>query len=214
MSDFTPTPDQGGAAPSPLPGGYPTTLTVNLPEKIARWRVIGNIILAIPHFILLYVLHIVAEILAIVAWFLGVITGKIPAGFLTFFAMVVRYQARVAIYASFVNEDYPPFTFTSVLADPGDYPNVRVDLVAQSENRNRLTIFFRLILAIPHLFALVVVSIIAYFVYIIGWFAVLITGSWPIGLRVFVVGLIRWNTRVNAYLYLLTDEYPPFGFAE
>lgn len=214
MSDSTPPQHPGDATPSPLPGGYPATLTLNLPGKIARWRIIGNIILAIPHFIILYVLSIVAEILAVVAWILGVITGKIPAGILTFLAMVVRYQTRVAVYASFLTPDYPPFGFAATSTDPGDYPATRVDFAEQTEGRNRVTIFFRLILAIPHLFALLVVNIIAYFVYIIGWFAVLITGSWPTGLRAFVVGLIRWNTRLSAYLFLLTDDYPPFGFSE
>jgi Domain of unknown function (DUF4389) len=39
----------------------------------------------------------------------------------------------------------------------------------------------------------------------------LFTARWPEGLRTFIVGIMRWSTRVNAYLYLLTDEYPPFS---
>ena len=27
-----------------------------------------------------------------------------------------------------------------------------------------------------------------------------------------IVGLLRWSTRLNAYMYLLTDQYPPFSF--
>ena len=56
------------------------------------------------------------------------------------------------------------------------------------------------------------ICIVAIFVYIIGWFAVLFTGAWPVGLRNFIVGLTRWTTRLNAYMYLLTDKYPPFSF--
>ena len=52
----------------------------------------------------------------------------------------------------------------------------------------------------------------AFFVFVIAWFAVLFTGKWPTGLRNFVIGLTRWNTRLNAYMYLLTDKYPPFSF--
>ena len=48
-------------------------------------------------------------------------------------------------------------------------------------NRNRLTTAFRLILAIPHL--------------------ILVGG----------VGALRWRLRVEAYLLLLVDEYPPFS---
>jgi hypothetical protein len=66
---------------------YPATFTFDPPETIARWRVIGNIILAIPHLIIAYVLNIVAEVLAFVAWILGVFTGKVPESILGVIAM-------------------------------------------------------------------------------------------------------------------------------
>jgi hypothetical protein len=47
--------------------------------------------------------------------------------------------------------------------------------------------------------------------WVIAFFAVLFTGRWPEGLRSFVVGVIRWGTRVSAYFLLLTDKYPPFS---
>jgi hypothetical protein len=192
--------------------GYPATFTFDPPETIARWRVIGNFILAIPHFIILYVLNIVAEVLAFVAWILGVITGKVPEGILGVIAMYIRYSTRVNVYAMFLKEEYPPFTFATTLADPGDDPRVRVDFASETEGRNRLTIFFRLLLAIPHIIVISLIGIVAFFVFVIAWFAVLFTGRWPAGLRNFVIGLTRWVTRLNAYMYLLTDKYPPFSF--
>lgn len=197
---------------TPATPGYPATFTFDPPEKVARWRVIGNLVLAIPHFIILYVLNFVAEILAFVAWILGVITGKVPEGILGVIAMYVRYNTRVTVYAGFLKEEYPPFTFATTFADPGDDPRVRVDFVPETEGRNRLTIFFRLLLAIPHFIVLALISIVAFFVYIIAFFAVLFTGKWPVGLRNFIIGLIRWSTRLSAYMYLLTDKYPPFSF--
>lgn len=206
-----PPPPPAPSSPSAA-GGYPATFTFDPPESIARWRVIGNIILAIPHFIVLYVLNFVAEILAFVAWILGVITGKVPEGILGIIAMYVRYSTRVSVFATFLKEEYPPFSFAPVFADPGDDPRVRVDFTAETEGRNRLTIFFRILLAIPHLIVLALIGIVALFAIIIAWFAVLFTGQWPVGLRNFVIGLLRWTTRLNAYMYLLTDEYPPFSF--
>jgi hypothetical protein len=44
---------------------------------------------------------------------------------------------------------------------------------------------------------------------VIAWFAILSTGSYPRGLYDFGVGVLRWNTRVEGYLLLLYDEYPP-----
>ena len=42
---------------------YPVTVGFDAPFEVARWRVIGNYILAIPHLIVLYVLLIVAELI-------------------------------------------------------------------------------------------------------------------------------------------------------
>lgn len=46
--------------------------------------------------------------------------------------------------------------------------------------------------------------------WVVGSFAVLFTGRWPEVLRTFVVGVMRWFTRVEAYVGLPTDAYPPF----
>lgn len=213
MSASVPPPPQQPPVGPPPAGDYPAaTFEFDPPEKIARWRVIGNFILAIPHFIVLYILAIVAEILAVVAWFIGVITGKVPEGILSVIAVYIRYSARVSIFSMFLKEEYPPFSFDAKFADPGDDPRVRVNFVPETEGRNRLTIFFRILLIIPHIIALALVGIVAYFVMIIAWFAVLFTGKWPVGLRDFAIGLQRWSTRFSAYAFLLTDKYPPFGF--
>lgn len=206
-----PPPPPPNAPPTPTPGDYPVTLTFDTPEKIARWRPLVHWLLAIPHFIILYVLGIVAQVLAIVAWFAGVFAGKIPDGLQKPIAMYLRYNARVSTYMVFQREEYPPFTFDGTFADPGDDPRIRVDFVPAIEGRNRLTIFFRLIMLIPQFIVLIFVSIAAAVVMFIGFFAVIILGRWPSGLNDFLIGFLRWTTRVNAYCYLLTDEYPPFS---
>jgi hypothetical protein len=111
----------------------------------------------------------------------------------------------------FMREEYPPFSFDSTAADPGDDPQVRVDVVPQLEGRNRLTAFFRIIMVIPQFIVLAFVTFAATIVTVIAWFVVLFTGTWPTGLRDFVVGVMRWSLRVNAYFLLLTDVYPPFA---
>lgn len=82
------------------------------------------------------------------------------------------------------------------------------------EKRNRLTVFFRFFCAIPH-FILAFFYGIAFFVtVVIAWFAIVITGRWPAGLYAFAGGFLRFTARVYAYLYLITDTYPPFDGAE
>jgi hypothetical protein len=87
---------------------------------------------------------------------------------------------------------------------------VQFDVVWQPE-RSRLTTFFRLILAIPHIVVLAVVGIAEYAVTIIAWVAILITARYPRGLRRFSVWYIVYATRVHAWLALLCDDFPPFG---
>jgi hypothetical protein len=79
------------------------------------------------------------------------------------------------------------------------------------EKRSRLTTFFRLLLAIPHIIFLYFYGLAAGVVVIIAWFALLFTGRYPQGMYDFVAGSLRYSTRVYGYLWLLTDEYPPFS---
>jgi len=67
---------------------------------------------------------------------------------------------------------------------------------------------------IPHYIVLYVLGIAVAIVAIAGWFAALFTGRLPAGLADFLVGWLRWSTRVLAYAGLLTDEYPPFTLAD
>ena len=64
---------------------------------------------------------------------------------------------------------------------------------------------------IPHAFCLFFRVIGMYFVWFIAWWIVLFTGKYPKGMHDFVVGTLRWATRVNAYMSFLTDTYPPFS---
>ena len=80
----------------------------------------------------------------------------------------------------------------------------------RAEEYNRFLPLVKWLLAIPHYIVLFFVFFGAFFAIIISFFAVLFTGRWPRGLFDFVLGALRWGTRVNGYVYLLTDDYPPF----
>jgi Domain of unknown function (DUF4389) len=79
------------------------------------------------------------------------------------------------------------------------------------EGRNRLTTFFRLLIAIPWLIVGGIYGFVAYLAAIGAWFSIVFTGAYPEGLYNFVSGYIRFLGRLYAYIYLLTDEYPPFN---
>jgi Domain of unknown function (DUF4389) len=192
-------------------GGYPATFEADAPERIDNWRPLVQWLLAIPHLLILYVLGFVSEVVAVISWFVILITGTLPEGFATLQCLYIRYSNRATSYAAFLREEYPPFVFETVARDPGTYPPVRTSFAVELENRNRLTVAFRIILVIPHLIVLAVLALAAFVAVVIALFAVLFTGQWPDGLRTFVVGVISWATRFNAYFLLLTDEYPPFS---
>jgi hypothetical protein len=77
--------------------------------------------------------------------------------------------------------------------------------------RSRLTVFFRALLAIPHIIVLLLWGIAAYIVWIVNWFATLIKGQSPDGLHSFLATYLRYASHVQAYYHLLADPFPPFG---
>ena len=91
-------------------------------------------------------------------------------------------------------------------------PTRRVDMwYAGAAPQKRVTVVFRIILAIPQFIVLFFIGIAAFVVAVIGWFAALVTGELPEFAHTFLGGVIRWEIRVTAYMYLLTDSYPPFA---
>jgi hypothetical protein len=86
-------------------------------------------------------------------------------------------------------------------------------VVTDDLRRSRLTTFFRLILAIPHLIWLALWGIAAYVVVIVAWFVALFTRRVPDGMHGFLGSYLRYTTRVYAYLLLLSEPFPPFSSA-
>jgi hypothetical protein len=92
------------------------------------------------------------------------------------------------------------------------YP-VRLD-IEYPDHLSRLLIFVKWLLAIPHFIALFFLGIGAYIVLIVSWFAVIITGAYPEGMFNYMAGVLRWGARVQAYVFLMTDAYPPFSLED
>jgi hypothetical protein len=80
--------------------------------------------------------------------------------------------------------------------------------------QNRVTVLLRLLMIIPQLIVVGLLGIAAYVVTIIGWFGALFTGRLPDFAADFLTGYLRWQTRVVAYMVLLTDVYPPFSLED
>jgi hypothetical protein len=77
--------------------------------------------------------------------------------------------------------------------------------------QSRLKTLFRYIVAIPWLLLQYGYGIVAGLFSLIGLIAIIFTGRYPQGLYDFVAGYIRYSARAGGFLYMLTDQYPPFG---
>jgi hypothetical protein len=151
------------------------------------------------------VLGAVAVVCAVIAWFAIVFTGRHPQGLWNLAAFYLRWRVRAAAYVALLRDEYPPF-------GDGPYP-AALELTEPGAPRDRVTAAFRIVLAIPHLLAIWVLGIAWVVTTVIAWFAILLTGEYPEGLYRFGVGVLQWNVRVEAYLLLLRDEFPPFSLA-
>ena len=192
-------------------GADPAWLEVEPLDRIGRWRPLFQWVLAIPHFIVLYVLALVSEVVGLISWFAILFTGKLPEGLGNVQCMVQRYSTRTYVYAAGLRDEYPPFEFATTPTDGGTYP-ARVQFAPEWTGRNRLTVGLRFIWIIPAAIVTLIILIIAWLCWLIGAFAVLFTGSWPTGLRDWVLKGLRAGLRLNAYCWLLTDKYPPMNF--
>jgi hypothetical protein len=189
---------------------YPVSLELDADTKIANWRPLVHWLLGVPHLVIANVLSNVAGVVAVVSWFAILFTGALPPGLAGLQCLVLRYNARAVSYALWLREPYPAFDFSTTSADPGGDP-VRVDIVPAYENRNKLTVALRFLWIIPAALFGFVLSIAVAAVAFASFFAVLTTGTYPAGLRDFMVRSGRYFTRLSAYAYLLTDEYPPLA---
>ncbi|HZR26992.1 MAG TPA: DUF4389 domain-containing protein [Vicinamibacterales bacterium] len=203
---------------------YPVTVRIEpLITNRNRLTVAFRIILAIPHIILVGglgiaatnhpdsqsfgahggILGIAAVVLAIVSWFTLVIAGSHIPGIRHYTTFYMRWRARAVAYLMLLQDTYPPF---------GDaaYP-VLIEVV-DPPTRRRATIFFRVILAIPHFVVLALLFVAWWITAFVSWVIILFTGNYPEGLYNFGVGVLRWMLRLECYMLLLVDEYPPFSF--
>ena len=68
----------------------------------------------------------------------------------------------------------------------------------------------RILYAIPSLVVLAILGFVGAIVWLLAAIVVLSRGSYPESLWKFLLGLVRWEASLLAYLASLVDEYPPF----
>jgi hypothetical protein len=184
-----------------VPATHPIRLIVNDDLQRTRLTVFFRLILAIPLFLWLTLWGVIASLAAIVNWFATLFAGRSPQGLHGFLATFLRFSTHVRAYVLLIADPYPGFT-----GREGSYP---IDLeVAPPEDQNRLTVLFRIILAIPALLLSNILSNLSQLLAIFSWFIALVMGRVPEGLRNFAALALRFETQTFAYVLVVTGKYP------
>ncbi|MGO4616100.1 DUF4389 domain-containing protein [Nocardia sp. 2YAB30] len=205
----------------------PIRVRGDLDPALSRWMWLVKWLLAIPHYVVLFFLHIAYLVLTIIAFFAILITGKYPRALFDFNVGVMRWGWRVTFYSVSVlgTDKYPPFS----LQPNAEYPaDLEIDY-PETLHRGLVLVKWWL-LAIPHY--LIVAAMVSggvavgmgdsgdwggggsiplvSILLIVALIALLFTARYPQGVYDFVLGINRWLIRVQAYASLMRDEYPPF----
>jgi hypothetical protein len=182
---------------------HPIGLVVEDDLKRTRLTVFFRFLLAVPQLIWIALWGIVVYIAVLVAWFAALVTGRVPDGLHDFIARYLRALTHVSSYLFLLADPWPPFGGVE-----GTYP---VDVrVAPAAPQSRLTVFFRLILAIPALLLVWAFRLVNQIIAFIGWFYCLATGQMHQGMRDISAWLLRYEVQTYGYIFLLTGEYPSF----
>ena len=202
---------------------HPVQLVVEDDLHRNRLTVFFRLILAIPHFIWVFLWTIAVLFAAIANWLATLVRGTPPQGLHRFMCSYLRYQLHLTSYLALAGNPYPGF-----MGEEGEYP---VDVrFPEPTRQNRWTVFFRIFIALP---ALILDGVLAgsggtrfnwsrnrrSYEYsgggaligvcaVLGWFASLVRGRMPKGLRDAVAYSVGYGAQTGAYLLLVTGRYP------
>ncbi len=200
---------------------YPVTLTIDYSDQSDRLTAFFRLILVIPILIILGLLldnNVGSEYGECVderTYGIGLIFAptllmilfrqKYPKWWYNFNVELVKFGTRVFAYVLLLRDEYPSTDEEQAVHINIPYPDVKKDLVSWMP-------LVKWFLAIPHVIVLCFLWIGAIIAVIIAWLAILFTGTHPKGIHDYIVGVMQWSLRVEAYAIILTtDEYPPFS---
>jgi hypothetical protein len=216
-------------------GEYPVDVLLPGPAQQPRWKTFFRIFLAVPSLLLASAFGGSGNVrfplrgsrgrataggsggalgfaVGVLGWFASMVQGRMPKGLRDAGAYSVGYSAQMLAYLLLVTDRYPNADPTAMLAGVERPPQHPVHLVGDADDLrfSRVTVFFRLPLAIPHLVWLALWTVVALLAAIATWFATLATGTPPAGLHRFLSRYVRYSLHVSAFVYLAANPFPGF----
>lgn len=206
---------------------HPVRLAVDDDLRRSRLTVFLRLVLAIPHFLWYFLWSIGALLASILNWFATLITGRPPSSLHRFLCAYIRYSVHLGAYLYLTANPYPGF-----LGEEASYP-VDVHLPSEPQAQSRWKTLFRIVLALPALALGALLGggigfwytgggrrgsarnssfasggFLALVCAFLGWFASLVLGRMPRGLRDAGAYGVGYGAQVRAYTLLITDRYP------
>lgn len=194
--------------PQPPMTQYPLTFRVDYPEKLSRVTTFFRFLWIIPISILFSLLTSFGTGILFIPVLLTILfRKKYPRWWFDWNLQLSRFSARLTSYKWLLRDEYPSTDEEQAVHLDFIYPDAK--------QLSRGLPIIKWFLAIPHYVVLYFLGIASLICVIIAWFAILFTGKYPRSLFNFVVAVMRWSYRVQAYyLLLITDKYPPFSLHE
>jgi hypothetical protein len=221
--------------------GYEVDLEFDPPAPQSRWSVVFRFFLALPALMLAVVLvgfgsggnyssrtadsafsstgasfQIIGVLAtaAIVTWFYALLRGRALEGTVRLSWYAIHYAAQTYAYLFILTDRYPN-SDPAVLGVPRRPPPHPVTLRVPMDEleRSRVTVFFRLALAVPHFVWLTLWAVLALIVAVLNWFATLFAGRSPAAFHRFLAAFIRYSAHVTAFATLVANPFPGFAGA-
>lgn len=207
-------------------GPYPVDVEIDPPARQNRWITGFRLILVIPALLISGTLSGggslsssrggsiggVSSLAAICMWFSSLVRGRAPRGLRDFVAWAVAYTAQLYAYLFLLTDRYPnsdPIAFLGEMEPPPLEGRAQV-VNTDDLRRSRLSVFFRLLLAVPHIVWLLLWTVAALLAAIANWFVTLIMGRPAAVLARFLSAFVRYSVHVNAFLWLVANPFPGF----
>ena len=158
--------DDTGAVEATAPtSDYAATLWAEKPEAPSKLMAVllillVKLILAIPHIVAVSLIQGAAQSIAWLAWWVVLITGRMPPLFADLMVASLRWNWRAIAWLYGIADDYPPFA-PEAEGYPADVDCMLIENPHRGLALARILIFPILIMLIPHFLVLFFLNILA-----------------------------------------------------
>ena len=204
---------------------YPVDLQIDPPAPQRRWKTLIRLVLALPALVLagafvggpiawaVFRGVGMAGTAAFLVWFAALVRGQAPRGLRDVTAWSIGYGAQAGGYLFLLTDRYP-YTGPETHLDDAEAVDrdERRPILENTDDlrRSRVTVFFRLPLAVPHIVWLLLWTVVALFAAVANWIAALVIGRSPRPLARFLAAWVRYAVHVESFLYLAGNPFPGF----